>query len=54
MTDINLTLGARGASEGRCSSIGSPSVADMRAFIESEISRWGEVVRKAGIAQSQE
>ena len=34
--------------------MGNPSVADMRAFIKSEIARWGEVVKKAGIAQSQE
>ena len=34
--------------------MGSPSVADMRAFIKSEITRWGDVVKKAGIAQSQE
>jgi tripartite-type tricarboxylate transporter receptor subunit TctC len=33
--------------------MGNPSVADMRAFIKSEITRWGDVVKKAGIAQSQ-
>ena len=30
--------------------MGSPSVADMRAFVKSEITRWGDVVKKAGIA----
>ena len=34
--------------------MGTPSVADMRGFIKSEITRWGDVVKKAGIAQSQE
>ena len=34
--------------------MGSPSVADMRNFVKSEITRWGDVVKKAGIAQSQE
>jgi tripartite-type tricarboxylate transporter receptor subunit TctC len=34
--------------------MGSPSIADMRAFIKSEIGRWGDVIKKAGIAQSQE
>jgi tripartite-type tricarboxylate transporter receptor subunit TctC len=34
--------------------MGTPSVADMRGFIKSEIARWGDVVKKAGIAQSQE
>jgi tripartite-type tricarboxylate transporter receptor subunit TctC len=34
--------------------MGSPSVADMRNFVKSEIVRWGDVVKKAGIAQSQE
>jgi tripartite-type tricarboxylate transporter receptor subunit TctC len=32
--------------------MGSPSVADMRNFIKSEIVRWGEVIQKAGIAGS--
>ncbi len=30
--------------------MGTPSVADMRAFVKSEITRWGDVVKKAGIA----
>ena len=34
--------------------MGTPSVGEMRAFIKSEITRWGDVVKKAGIAQSQE
>ena len=32
--------------------MGGPSVADMRNFIKSEIARWGEVIKKAGIAGS--
>lgn len=34
--------------------MGNPSIADMRNFVKSEIVRWGEVVKKAGIEQSQE
>jgi len=34
--------------------MGSPSVSDMQNFVKSEIVRWGDVVKKAGIAQSQE
>jgi tripartite-type tricarboxylate transporter receptor subunit TctC len=34
--------------------MGNPSVAEMRNFIKSEIVRWGEVIRKAGVAKSQE
>jgi len=34
--------------------MGTPSIVDMQSFVKSEIVRWGEVVKKAGIAQSQE
>jgi tripartite-type tricarboxylate transporter receptor subunit TctC len=34
--------------------MGSPSVAEMRNFVKAEIVRWGDVVKKAGIAQSQD
>jgi tripartite-type tricarboxylate transporter receptor subunit TctC len=34
--------------------MGTPSVSEMRDFIKAEITRWGDVVKKAGIAQSQE
>ncbi len=33
--------------------IDSPSVDDMKAFVKSEIVRWGKVVEQAGIAGSQ-
>jgi tripartite-type tricarboxylate transporter receptor subunit TctC len=31
----------------------TPSIADMRAFVKSEIDRWGKVAREAGIAGTQ-
>jgi tripartite-type tricarboxylate transporter receptor subunit TctC len=31
----------------------TPSVAEMQAYVKSEIGRWGEIVKKAGIAGSQ-
>jgi tripartite-type tricarboxylate transporter receptor subunit TctC len=31
----------------------TPSVPDMRKFVKSEVGRWGEIVKKAGIAGSQ-
>jgi tripartite-type tricarboxylate transporter receptor subunit TctC len=31
----------------------SPPPADMRRFVDSEITRWGDVVRKAGFAGSE-
>jgi len=34
--------------------MGNPSVAEMRDFVKAEIVRWGEVVKKAGIEQSQD
>ena len=33
--------------------MGNPPVAEMRTFIKSEIARWGDVVKKAGIAGSE-
>ena len=32
----------------------TPPVAEMQAFVKSEIERWGKIVRQAGIAGSQE
>ena len=34
--------------------MGNPSIPAMQSFVKSEIVRWGDVVKKAGIAQSQE
>ena len=31
----------------------TPPVAEMQEFVKSEIVRWGEIVKKAGIAGSQ-
>ena len=33
--------------------IGTTTVADLQAFVKSEIARWGKVVQQAGIAGSQ-
>jgi tripartite-type tricarboxylate transporter receptor subunit TctC len=33
--------------------VDSPSVADMQAFVRSEATRWGKIVKDAGIAHSQ-
>jgi tripartite-type tricarboxylate transporter receptor subunit TctC len=34
-------------------SMDTPPVADMQKFVKSEIARWGDIVKKAGIAGSQ-
>jgi tripartite-type tricarboxylate transporter receptor subunit TctC len=34
--------------------MGNPSVAEMQDFVKAEIVRWGDVVKKAGIEQSQD
>jgi tripartite-type tricarboxylate transporter receptor subunit TctC len=31
----------------------TPSVPEMRAFVKSEVVRWGDIVKKAGVAGSQ-
>ena len=31
----------------------TPSVPEMQTFVKSEITRWGDIVKKAGIAGSQ-
>jgi tripartite-type tricarboxylate transporter receptor subunit TctC len=31
-------------------SLPTPSVADMQAYVKSEIARWGKIVQQAGIA----
>ena len=33
--------------------LATPSVAEMQAFVKSEIVRWGKIVQKAGIAGSE-
>jgi hypothetical protein len=31
----------------------TPSVPEMRTFVKAEVVRWGDIVKKAGIAGSQ-
>ena len=33
--------------------LATPSVADMQAFVKTEIARWGKIVQQAGIAGSE-